>query len=424
MKKNIFSIFLLLLCLCYTSCSASTPSQSTFNNSISAPSFQSSATTPLTALQNNGGINWGASTQDGFYYVNTAVRKDGSCNLMYADYKSEQIIYLCSQANCLHDSSSCTSYLLPTPGGILPERIGDKIILFYMNSIWSDENEVPAKVECINLDGSNRQILHTFRPEQTPHTTMVTDGQSIYFVLETVQNDGTICKNLAMLDTTTGNMDILQEMSVEQSEYIWGCCGEDLIVYQHKTSGEDSQQLLRWNFVTDDKSVIYNWKSSDPFPFLYESSLGFKGDDGYYHIKSLESNSDFVFTQYPLLNSCSTNIVFADDSNILIREVTQSPNNNISIRFISLNKDGSIKEWSLLTDEYDDKSPFIPVYSLNDQEYLVYVGDAYESNPMIEDDGTSQFIQVPRRLYSIMSKIDFWSGNNIQHPLQYTANHS
>ena len=418
MKKIFASLFLFSACALGAACGSSGELPSSAQTASSAPDSPLPVT--LTALQNNGGVNWGASTQDGFYYVNTTMRKDGSCNLMYADYKSEQIVYLCSQTNCAHDSASCTSYLMPTLGGIMPERVGDKIILFYINSSWSDEGEEPARVESINFDGSGRQTIHTFRPEETPRTTMVTDGQNIYFVLETVQEDTSVQKNLAKLDTLTGDLELLQEMSVENAEYIWGCCGEDLIVYQCEMQNDGCiYQLSRWDFISDSKEPIYTWNNSSDFPILYENFLGLKGSDGYYHLLNLESGSDFTFTQYLISDSYLPSIMFADDSGIIIRELIPTSKYTADSRYISIKADGSAEEWSLLSDEDGDKHPFIPIFDLNDKEYLVYVGYADESDRVIEDDGTSKFIEVPRRLYSIMSKSDFWNGKNIQHPLQY-----
>ena len=418
MKKIFASLFLFSACALGAACGSSGELPSSAQTASSAPDSPLPVT--LTALQNNGGVNWGASTQDGFYYVNTTMRKDGSCNLMYADYKSEQIVYLCSQTNCAHDSASCTSYLMPTLGGIMPERVGDKIILFYINSSWSDEGEEPARVESINFDGSGRQTIHTFRPEETPRTTMVTDGQNIYFVLETVQEDTSVRKNLAKLDTLTGDLELLQEMSVENAEYIWGCCGEDLIVYQCEMQNDGCvYQLSRWDFISDSKEPIYTWYNSSDFPILYENFLGLKDSDGYYHLLNLESGSDFTFTQYLISDSYLPSIMFADDSGIIIRELIPTSKYTADSRYISIKADGSAEEWSLLSDEDGDKHPFIPIFDLNDEDYLVYIGYADESDRVIEDDGTSKFIEVPRRLYSIMSKSDFWNGKNIQHPLQY-----
>lgn len=409
MKKLFVSLLLPSVCLWCAACSSP--------NQAAAAQTSSSPQADLVALQSDG-VNWGASTEDGFYFINPIMRKDNSCNLMYADYKSEQVVYLCSQANCTHDSASCTSYLMPTPGGVMPERVGDKIILFYKNSFWSEEGEEPARVETINFDGSERQTIHTFRPEETPYTTMVTDGQNIYFVLETVQKDSSVRKNLAKLDTLTGDLELLQEMSVENSEFIWGCCGEDLIVYQCEM--QDSRctyQLSRWNFRSDHRDVIYTWKSG--FPILYENSLALKGDDGYFHLLDLKENTDFTFTQYTTPESCSSNIVFADSEGIVIRELAPTSANTASARFFSLTKDGKTTDFSLVMGDDGDKNIFQPVYTLNDHEYLVYAGDELKTNFMTDPDGTSQYVQIPCPLFSIISKSDFYSSIDTQRLMQY-----
>ena len=411
MKKLFVSLFLPSVCLWCAACSS--PNQAAAAQASSSPRAE------LVALQSDG-VNWGASTEDGFYFINPIVRKDNSCNLMYADYKSEQVVYLCSQANCAHDSASCTSYLMPTLGGVLPERVGDKIILFYKNSFWSEEGEEPARVETINFDGSERQTIHTFRPEETPYTTMVTDGKNIYFVLETVQKDSSVRKNLAKLDTLTGDLELLQEMSVENHEFIWGCCGEDLIVYQCEM--QDSRctyQLSRWNFRSDYRDVICTWKIGDSFPILYENSLALKGDDGYFHLLDLNENTDFTFTQYTTPEPCYSNIVFADSEGIVIRELAPTSANTASARFFSLTKDGKTTDFSLVMDDDGDKHIFRPVYTLNDHEYLVYAGDELKTNFMTDPDGTSQFVQIPCPLFSIMSKNDFYSSIDTQRLMQY-----
>ena len=409
MKKLFVSLLLPSVCLWCAACSSP--------NQAAAAQTSSSPRADLVALQSDG-VNWGASTEDGFYFINPIMRKDNSCNLMYADYKSEQVVYLCSQANCAHDSASCTSYLMPTLGGVLPERVGDKIILFYRNPFRSVESEEPARVESINFDGSERQTIHTFRPEESPYTTMVTDGQNIYFVLETVQKDSSIRKNLAKLDTLTGDLELLQEMSVENHEFIWGCCGEDLIVYQCEM--QDSRctyQLSRWNFRSDHRDVIYTWKSG--FPILYENSLALKDDDGYFHLLDLKENTDFTFTQYTTPESCSSNIVFADSEGIVIRELTPTSANTASARFFSLTKDGKTTDFSLVMDDDGDKNIFQPVYTLNDHEYLVYAGDELKTNFMTDPDGTSQYVQIPCPLFSIISKSDFYSSIDTQRLMQY-----
>lgn len=417
MKKIAFSLMLLSACVGCTSHSSSVAASSAANSVSSPEATESTEAAVLTPLQNNGGINWGAGTENGFYYVNTAVRSDGSCNLMYADYESGQIVYLCSQANCTHDTAGCPSYLMPTPGGVLPERVGDKIILFYMSSPWGDETEESARVESIHFDGSGRKTVYTFKSNETPRTTMATDGESLYFMLETVENDSSVHTDLAALDTVTGTINILRSMNHEQNEWIWGCSGQDMLIYRYVTPGEDTLELLRWNYVKDSETVLYRWDASDPYPFLYNDALGYQGNDGYWHLMNLETGSDYTFTAYTPAENSTASIQFADTWGLLLREVAMGAD-EVSVRCLLLDTEGNVCDWNLLMDGDGDPQPYLPVYSLNDQEYLVYVGDAVEEEAMVTNDGTSGFIQVPGRRYSIMAKSDYQSGTDVQKKLE------
>ena len=73
-------------------------------------------------------------------------------------------------------------------------------------------------------------------------------------------------------------------------------------------------------------------------------------------------------------------------------------------------------------DDDGDKHIFQPVYTLNDHEYLVYAGDELKTNFMTDPDGTSQFVQIPFPLFSIMSKNDFYSSIDTQRLMQYHSN--
>lgn len=53
---------------------------------------------------------WNVPLYSIFYYIRSSGRSDGSCNIMYADYSSGKVLYLCSQANCAHNNSSICSY--------------------------------------------------------------------------------------------------------------------------------------------------------------------------------------------------------------------------------------------------------------------------------------------------------------------------
>ena len=67
MKKLFVSLLLPSVCLWCTACSSP--------NQAAAAQTSSSPRADLVALQNDG-VNWGAGTEDGFYFINPIVRKD------------------------------------------------------------------------------------------------------------------------------------------------------------------------------------------------------------------------------------------------------------------------------------------------------------------------------------------------------------
>ena len=87
MKKLFVSLLLPSVCLWCAACSspnqAAAVQASSSSNQAAAAQASSSPRAELVALQSDG-VNWGAGTEDGFYFINPIVRKDGSCNLKMA----------------------------------------------------------------------------------------------------------------------------------------------------------------------------------------------------------------------------------------------------------------------------------------------------------------------------------------------------
>ena len=111
---------------------------------------------PLTLLQSNDGWSYGAAGAKGFYFVSAAVRSDDSTSLMYCDYDTMQQILLCSQPNCAHNTAACNGYLPYSAGGIVPEIVGQNLVLFYPGNVHAEENATLPRIETMGLDGSDR----------------------------------------------------------------------------------------------------------------------------------------------------------------------------------------------------------------------------------------------------------------------------
>lgn len=71
------------------------PISSDISSSTSDSDPQHSSLPEIVPLQKQDGYVWGGYGKDGFYYIRSSGRSDGSCNIMYADYSSGKVLYLC-----------------------------------------------------------------------------------------------------------------------------------------------------------------------------------------------------------------------------------------------------------------------------------------------------------------------------------------
>ena len=63
------------------------PISSDISSSTSDSDPQHSSLPEIVPLQKQDGYVWGGYGKDGFYYIRSSGRSDGSCNIMYADYR-------------------------------------------------------------------------------------------------------------------------------------------------------------------------------------------------------------------------------------------------------------------------------------------------------------------------------------------------
>jgi len=99
---------------------------------------------------------------DGFYFYKSyhpANEMDQSYdNLMYIDYTTAKIVYLCNKSNCLHNDFDCTSYI-PTEGAQGLFTYNDK--LYRLSNAYSlDGKTVVPGLFVSDLDGSNSKMLY------------------------------------------------------------------------------------------------------------------------------------------------------------------------------------------------------------------------------------------------------------------------
>lgn len=147
---------------------------------------------------------YGSGNDQGFYQV--LDNQDGSKNLTYIDYNTQEQIYLCAEPNCAHDSDRCASWIEPGSTQVWPAVVGDQLAIVYGNA------GANSKIEICNLDGSNRRTLCTFEGGETPAPgAAYRDGFMVLLVNGTyrTENGAVLAATLQAVDLNTGEREIL-----------------------------------------------------------------------------------------------------------------------------------------------------------------------------------------------------------------------
>ena len=150
-----------------------------------------------------------------------------------------------------------------SPGGVLPEVVGDQLVLFYLGQTHGYDEEGQSanpRLEVMELDGSGRRETLSFSPNQMVEKPMLTDGENIYARLTTYQADETKAE-LIGINPTQGTYKVVCSLDANQNERIWGCAGSYLILYRTQQEGA-GLELCKLNLQTTECETIYQWNET------------------------------------------------------------------------------------------------------------------------------------------------------------------
>lgn len=376
-------------------------------------------TQQLTMLQGFGGVPIGGFGTDGLYFVTPWARSDGSFNLWYADYDTHLILPLCAQPNCTHQSDSCTSYIPLSPGGVLPEVLGDQLVLFYLGQTHGfDEHtqSANARLEVMELDGSGRRETLSFSPNKMVEKPMVTDGKIIYARLTTYLAEETKAE-LIGIDPNQGTYQVICPLDASQNERIWGCAGSHLILYRTHQEEMESE-LCRLNLQTLETQTIYQWDETQTYPSLYEDTLVYQNQtDHSFHLMNVLSMDDTALPQYVLPERGSDTWVVVydyDQGQLLFEEVSINSQTKCLEKetFYTLCADtGTLQEWPLVYSYQEKTVPVTRVTDIDDEHYLVIFSEEDVSIAEESMDGSVYYAPGAKKQYASISKTDYWAGN-------------
>ena len=394
MRRRIIAVIALIPALLFGCAGPTTNTTAQTGNTSSQEVAQEDSTqnsVTLTALQRSDGWNYGGSGSDGFYYVSSSVRDDGSANLMYLDYATMEKIYLCNQPNCNHDTEACTSYLPYSAGGILPCVIGQNLVLVFPGNVHASadtSSTVMPHLEMMGLDGSNRKTTFTFESNQQINRPLVTDGTNIYCELDTATEDGQLKAELVRVNPVTGTKDTLCALN---QEWIKGSAGSTII-------------LLNAN----DRKDIVTVDNASVDSLLQGTTLAYK-DNGFFCLMDLLSGEKTSLSGFavPSPEEAFVNLVDADSTHLLIKIETASHQSGSSMEdgYYMITGSSTPQQWTLLYSSGDQDTPFERVTTISSNEYLVISGE--ETLP--DTTANSHYVATGEKQYVIMFQEDYWN---------------
>lgn len=396
MKKRILTAMTLLLTLPLFGCGGSASQAAAWQDT----SAQNSAV--FTALQRSSGWNYGGYAKDGFYYVSSAVREDGSANLMYLDYTTMQTIYLCSQPNCSHDTEACTSYLPYSAGGILCSVVGKQLVLVFPGNVHSAapvSSTVLPHIEVMGLDGADRRTTVTFEASQQINRPLVTDGTNLYCELDTVTEDANMNTELIRVNPGTGTSETVCPLN---QEWVKGGAGSRLILL------DANGCYTAFDPATGEREAIRTVSNASIDSLLQDTTLVYK-EDGYCHLLDLISGKTTTLGGFALPNDgeAFVNLVDADAAHLIFQIETGSHQSGAGMEdgYYMVTGDEAPQKWNLLYAAGEEAMPSERVTAVSDGRYLVITGAAPP-----QENINSQYVATGEKQYVLMPQEDYWNG--------------
>lgn len=378
----------------------------------------------LIPLQGYSGWIYGASSEDGFYYVSLCKSQDGSLNIHYIDYSTMTDIYLCNQPNCQHIDESCTSWIPYIDTGSSLMAVEDQLIIVHPGSVEQGTNSERPQVEVANLDGSARRNLIEFSSSQYLKAPYLTDGKCLYACLANVSSEGESWEIVQIdlsSDSSKNQYNSLFTLDPSKAEIIWSAFDSSVLIRRIDVKSNTNSQggwvdisLIKKDLQTNQSETLLQWNNGEDRVAVFgENIIHYSGKDNTIRVIDAATNNTLYERKNFLdeeMSALDLNIIDFRDEHLLVsvailnddRSVKENQMWALDIKADTINKD-----YNLFT-ESPTLDYIIPVQilsSIDSNNYFVLVDQTSESN-------NSLFVGNNISRYGKISKEKYWKGES------------
>ena len=361
------------------------------------------------------------TTKDGAYQL--APYQSGMI-LTYIDYKTQSRTVLCSRPECTHQDDTCTAWFQQVRGHTFADEESGH--LFVITSA-DDRDGTPETLWKMDLNGQNRTKLTTMKASDSLGGGLVSDGQNLYFTVQSLVQDGQkfnpfsndLVKTLCEVNIDSGKTKTLLNFS--GSGFLNGAFDRKLVLLRGHwdEKGNSQQSYSVYDLDTGEEQQVFDYTytgGKDYITKVKDAELYFlqptQGD--FADVKKVDLRTGQKTTLYeglPYYGSDISYISNIEDGKIVI-EITNTNNGKGPIDHHTYVVDETSAELGeLKLDFASGAPPLIPliVGVANSHQYLVDSGNVERMTPFMNEDGTTDYALVLGPEYTLIEKEDYWN---------------
>lgn len=221
----------------------------------------------LKALSVYGQTTFSQNSSEGYYEAGNPKQLESGNNILYTDFGTNQKIYLCSGANCMHNDDTCNSYI---PGYCAEIFVVSDKLIYRTNETTAEDVDVQRLYSC-SLDGTNKKVIYEISANEMYNQEMVSDENYIYFIVSRQKSKDEYADILMKLDFRNGEhvelLNLTKEFNKKKVK-LYGTTDEDILfqvsditnigdnanvfetIVAYNTDGKKDKDFkeIKWNF--------------------------------------------------------------------------------------------------------------------------------------------------------------------------------
>lgn len=421
---TLFMLTCIFLLGVFSACAPAAPSsalQSQPNASTATQDIEKSAVEsgPVRLLSQRNGVCGGSSSEAGYYYP--VVREDGSFNLTYLDYATQQEVVLCAVPNCTHAGESCTSWFPARQGGLVPVNVGEQLLMISRGVDLLEEQSNAPQIITMDVSGANRKLLTQFASAEELLPPFAGNDAELFCLYQRTTNKESNAKAetfLVKIDLQTGQCSKLQAFE-QQAVKMIGAAGDTILLQKSTPNGMNlTHALLRYYIANDTLTEIATWNNDEKLCFTGKNGYGFVNSDGTVTYcdwnDATGQGKTLDGVQLPIDGDWGlemTDFLDSFDDKVIFRNVFmgKEPSDRKDTLYGLSLSDNTLTELTLMREIEGGSSAPVEIVCALKERLLVISASHFREKAMLSEDGTPYQTQALCDQYALIPKDAYWN---------------